>query len=101
MEKQYGKLAPYGVELAPNGIELEDGTWVIPPTEEMLIERGYKEVEYTDPPEPKENYVYNPSWKETKTKIKQEWTEEYIEPEYTVEERVAVLEEMLMEMMEE
>ena len=101
MDKQYAKLVNDNLEFAPNAIELSDGTWVVPPGESLLREEGFKEVTYTDPPESKENYVLNSSFVEEDDKIVQVWEEEYIEPEYTIEERVAVLEEMFMEMMEE
>lgn len=96
----YGKLIDGRIEFAPNAVELEDGSWVCPPTKKMLTDAGYKPLEYNDPPEPKENYTFIPSWNELKTKIKQVWTEQYVEPEYTLEERVKIAEDALMEIAE-
>lgn len=87
----YGKLENGTLIYAPNGVEIGN-TWYIPPSDKQLKELGYKEIEYTPQPEPKENYVYNCTWKETKIKIVQEWNEQYIEPQYSVEERLKIQE---------
>lgn len=96
----YGKIKDGVLELAPKGIEDEDGTWHIPPTEKMLKDSGYKPIEETPMPEPKENYVYSFEWKEQKSKIVRVWHEEYIEPEYSLEERLKIQEDATTEIAE-
>ena len=99
---EYGKLIDGVLNKAPNGIELEDGSWIIgmgEALEKELLARDYKPLEYTDPPEPKENYILNYTWKEENDKLRQVWSEEYVEPEYTDEERIAVLEALVAELM--
>lgn len=99
MEKaEYGKLINGTLSLAPNGIESKvDGTWYIPAPIEMLIEDGYKPIEYTPSPEPKENYTYWFEWKDNGENIYREWHEEYIQPRYSDEERISALEEAFEE----
>lgn len=95
----YGKLENGILTYAPNGVEI-DNTWYIPPTDDQLVELGYKPIEFTPQPEPKENYYFTSLWKETKTKIKQVWEEHYVEPQYSIEERLRIQEEALTEMAE-
>lgn len=97
----YGKLENGALIYAPNGMELKDGSWVFPPTEAMLKEAGYKPIEETPAPEPKEHYAYGFEWKETKAKIYRDWTETYIPPTYSLEERIAACEAAIMALAEE
>ena len=67
------------------------------PSEEKLVELGYKPVVYTDIPESTiEGKHYESSWKETETEITQVWNlvddPVYPEPEPTAEERISNLE---------
>lgn len=95
----YGMIVNGALVYAPSGIEI-NGTWYIPPSEKQLKADGYKPIEETPAPEPKEHYVYSFEWKETKTKIYREWTETYIEPTYSLEDRIAAIEDAILELAE-
>jgi len=96
---RYGKLENGVLINAPKGVELEGGAWQIPPSAEWLTANGYKVVKETPMPEPKPHYAYSFTWEETeKHFIVQIWHEEYIEPEYTEEDRLTALEEAFEEL---
>ena len=97
---RYGKLIDGNLEYAPSMLK-DEGIWYVPPTVEILKKNGYKVVEETTPPEAKEHYSYTFVWKEKRNKIVQEWTETYNEPQYTVDERLSAIEDVLLEMMTE
>ena len=96
--ERYGKLENGVLVNAPKGVELEGGAWQIPPSAEWLTANGYKAIKETPMPEPKPHYAYSFTWVEKDGEIVQEWTEEYIEPEYTEEDRLAALEEAFEEL---
>lgn len=101
MEKvQYGKIVDEVLEMAPKIAVYEDGTQQIPPPESWLKEAGYKPLEHTAIPDPQENYAYSFAWEDKGDKIVQVWSEEYIEPKYSVEERLEILEAATMEIAE-
>lgn len=65
-------------------IRLPDGRSVTNPSEKWLKLAGYKEVVYTDSPEPEADMIPVPYWEETETEIVQVWKEEKI-PEQPVD----------------
>lgn len=64
------KLVDGVLNYSPKQVKINNIDY-IPPTDEWLNNNGYKEVEYTEPPQ--DDNQYTSSWKETKTKIKQVW----------------------------
>ncbi len=95
----YGKLENGILNYAPNGVEI-DMTWYIPPSSEQLLELGYKPIEETPMPEPQEHYQYSFTWAEDENKIYKVWEGHYVEPTYTLEERLAIQEETITALME-
>ena len=73
----YGKLIDGAIVYAPRRLPVGRAV-IYNPTEEMLIDAGYKPVTYTDPPETDPGYVAVPGWTETGEAIVQTWT---VEPE--------------------
>ena len=97
---EYGKMIDGVLEIAPKVAVFEDGTQQIPPSKSWLENAGYKPLEYTAMPDPKENYSYSFAWEEKDGKIVQVWSEEYIEPQYTEEDRLTAIESALLDIME-
>lgn len=70
---RYAKLINGVINFAPRKIKYED-TIIYNPTDDTLLELGYKEVEYTEQPVVEEEYVAIEGWEELEDKIKQTWT---------------------------
>lgn len=92
----YAKLQNGMLRSAPKTVTWK-GCTVNNPSEEKLVELGYKPVVYTDMPENTETGKhYESSWTETEAEITQVWNlvddPVYPEPEPTAEERISNLE---------
>lgn len=92
----YAKLQNGMLRSAPKTVQW-NGCTVNNPSDDKLVELGYKPVRYTDMPENiVEGKHYESSWEETETEIKQVWNlvddPVYPEPEPTPEERISNLE---------
>lgn len=93
----YAKLQNGMLRSAPRTVKW-NGCTVNNPSDEKLIELGYKLVVYTDMPTDAETGKhYEASWTETNTEITQMWNLEddpvYPEPEPTTDERLDEMEQ--------
>lgn len=71
----YGKLIEGELQNAPKKLEI-NGNWVWNAPAEEYLAQGWKEVRFTDEPEPIEGYFWQSGWTETETEIVQTWTQE-------------------------
>jgi len=79
---KYAKLENGNVEFEPSMVQTENSV-VFNPQPETLIKLGYKEYIETDKPAAKKWYNHVKKFKETKTKIIQEWEYEKLpQPDY-------------------
>lgn len=69
----YAKLINGQPVYAPRKVRYGD-YWVYNPPENILLELGYKPVQYTDPPEVPAGYHLEESWTEDQEKILQVWS---------------------------
>ena len=74
--RNYGKIIDGQLEYAYRPMEIK-GEWHSNPSEELLLELGYKPIEYTEMPV-KEGYYYTSSFEDEGDKIVQVWTEHEI-----------------------
>lgn len=93
----YAKLQNGFLRSAPKTVTW-NGCTVNNPSDDKLLELGYKPVRYADMPETTvEGKHYESSWEETETEITQVWNLEddpvYPEPEPTPEERLDKVEQ--------
>lgn len=70
---KYAKLIDDNIYYAPRKVNYEDKI-IYNPTDDIILELGYKEVEYTDQPIVEEGYIAVEGWEELEDKIKQIWT---------------------------
>lgn len=85
---RYGKLENGFLYFAPRKIKHGDSITYNPPVE-MLIERGYKPIIESDPPEAEEGYHYELSYEDTGDEIVYVWT--LAEDEVTADELLDIL----------
>lgn len=93
----YAKLQNGILRSAPKTVQWRNCT-VNNPSDDKLVELGYKPVRYTDMPTDAESGKhYESSWEETETEITQVWNlmddPVYPEPEPTPEERLDKVEQ--------
>ena len=71
---RYAKLIYGYPQYAPRKVHYHN-KWIYNPPADILIELGYKEVQFADYPseEPDEGYYWEETWRETQNKIIQEW----------------------------
>lgn len=69
---KYGKLIDGAIIFAPRKVKYNGYTIYNPPAS-VLLELGYKPVEFTDPPAPVEGFHPESSWIETDDAIVQIW----------------------------
>lgn len=74
---RYAKLINNYPSYAPNPIK-HNGLWYGNPPASLLLEQGYKPVQYTEPPAVESGYIAVPDWEETAEEIVQTWA---VEPE--------------------
>lgn len=85
---KYAKFENGMITFAPSKVVHGDYI-VFNPTENILLELGYKPVRYTDQPEPESGFFCVSSWEETETEIVQVWSTQLIpEKEPTTWENV-------------
>lgn len=69
----YAKLTDGIFRPAPRRLVI--GDWqVFNPTDAQYLEKGYKRVRFTDPPEAPEGFCAESGWAETEAEIVQTWT---------------------------
>ena len=78
-DTNFGKLNDGQLEYAYRPMEI-NGEWHSNPSEEVLIEQGYKPIEYTEMPV-KEGYYYTSKFETRLNKIIQIWEEHKIPEE--------------------
>lgn len=76
INRNYGKIVNNKLEYAYRPM-LINGEWHSNPSNELLLELGYKPIEYTEMPV-KEGYYYTSSFEDEGSKILQVWTEHEI-----------------------
>lgn len=69
----YGKLIDGNLQSAPSKLSGE-GVIIYNPPAEMYLERGWKPVTFTEPPEAPVDYYYESGWEEGEDAIVQTWT---------------------------
>ena len=74
---KYVKLIDGEIVFAPNPIKVNN-YYIGNPSGEIYKSQGYKELEYTDPPEVEDGYEAISGWEELEDKIVQIWTTEFI-----------------------
>ena len=87
---KYAKLIDGELTLAPRKIEDGD-TVVYNPPVELLEQKGYKPVVYTNPPTVEAGYVAVPGWTEEDNEIVQVWHIEEAPDEVDAEEAMQIL----------
>ena len=75
----YGKLVEGELMYFTNPLQLETAI-VFNPTQEVLLEKGYKPIVYTESPTPTEGFQLSYKWIETGTEIYNAWFEVKIPP---------------------
>ena len=70
---KYGKIEDGKLKRAPNPLWIGD-KMISNPTDTILLENGYKPIEYTEQPS-KDGYYYIPTYKESDDKITHIWEE--------------------------
>jgi hypothetical protein len=87
----YAKLKDNKLEYAPKSVTINNVYYNPTPTS-YLTRNGYKVVYYTEQPEAKEGYYYEPKWVEDENSINQTWVEKkYPEPEPTSSDKVEAI----------
>lgn len=73
MYKNFGNLVNGSIRKAPNNVRMEDGRTVTNPSDETLLELGYKRIVDASMPEPETGYYWISSWEESDTEITKVW----------------------------
>lgn len=74
---KYAKLINNELIYAPRKLNYQNSV-IYNPSNELLLQEGYKPVTYTNYPSTEEGYIAVSSWQETENEILQVWS---IEPE--------------------
>ena len=93
-----GKIVNSGLALAPKKINI-NGFLTFNPTNEMLKEQGYKEIMYSETPEPVEGKSWIPIYKDDTDVIVQTW--DLIETPYQPETELEQYKAFYQSVMEE